>query len=155
MLWVGLVWWLAAGIAQAADTPMTFTDPIHQARYEALLQDLRCLVCQNQSLADSHADLAQDLRNEVYRMVNAGQDEAAVLKFMVARYGDFVLYRPPVKSITWSLWFGPFILLGVVAVIWRRLQRRSAHSGARPLSEEERARLSSLVAPPPPESPSS
>lgn len=139
------LWLVALGVS-AADTPVTFRNPDQQARYESLLEELRCLVCQNQSLADSHADLAQDLRDEVYRMVNEGQDEAAILEFMVNRYGDFVLYRPPVKSITWSLWFGPVFLLALVAFVWRRTQRRATRTDAPPLSEAERARLASLVA---------
>ena len=156
LAWIGIVLCLAADLAGAADTPHTFTDPTAQARYETLLEELRCLVCQNQSLADSHADLAQDLRNEVYRMVNAGQNNKAILRFMVDRYGDFVLYRPPVKSTTWSLWFGPFLLLIVVAVLWWRIQRQSSRVNDNPLSAEERARLDSLVPstphpePPPP-----
>jgi len=142
------LWWLVAGCVQAADTPVTFQNAVHQARYEALLHELRCLVCQNQSLADSHADLAQDLRDEVFRMVNEDQDEAAILEFMVARYGDFVLYRPPVKSLTWTLWFGPIALLGLVAVIWRRTQRVSMRPEAAPLGEAERARLQALISSP-------
>ncbi len=136
---------LATGLAGAADTPHTFTDPALQARYETLLNELRCLVCQNQSLADSHADLAQDLRDEVYRMVTAGQDKAAVLRFMVARYGDFVLYRPAVKPLTWSLWFGPLGLFFLVAILWWRIQRQSSKILDTPLSSDERQRLAALL----------
>jgi cytochrome c-type biogenesis protein CcmH len=140
-----LVLCLATGLAWAADTPHTFTDPAQQVRYEYLLNELRCLVCQNQSLADSHADLAQDLRDEVYRMVTAGEDEAAVLRFMVARYGDFVLYRPVIKPLTWSLWFGPLGLFVIVAILWWRIQRRSRQALVTPLSADEQQRLTALL----------
>lgn len=144
---IGIVLCLAAGLAGAADIPYSFTDPVDQARYENLLEELRCLVCQNQSLADSHADLAQDLRDEVYRMVTAGQDEKTILRFMVDRYGDFVLYRPPFKATTLSLWFGPLLLFILVAVVWWRIQRQSSTAIDRPLTDEERARLDALLPP--------
>ncbi len=144
-LFLSFVLCTATGLAWAADTPHTFPDPALQARYEYLLNELRCLVCQNQSLADSHADLAQDLRDEVYRMVTAGEDEAAVLRFMVDRYGDFVLYRPAVKPLTWSLWFGPLGLFVIVAILWWRIQRRSRQVLDTPLSADEQRRLTALL----------
>ena len=102
----------------AADDPLQFENSEQQQRYQQLLEELRCLVCQNQTLADSHADLAQDLRNEVYKMVAAGQTNDNIIEFLVSRYGDFVLYRPPLKWTTILLWFGPFALLlyGLVSV---------------------------------------
>ena len=102
----------------AADDPLQFENSEQQQRYQQLLEQLRCLVCQNQTLADSHADLAQDLRNEVYKMVAAGQTNDNIIEFLVSRYGDFVLYRPPLKWTTILLWFGPFALLlyGLVSV---------------------------------------
>lgn len=138
-LWLGCVL-----TAAAADIPQTFADLLHAARYERLLEELRCLVCQNQSLADSNADLAQDLRNEVYRMVTAGQEEAAIREFLVARYGDFVLYRPPMKPLTGLLWFGPLLLLALVAMIWRQVARGAAAPSA-PLEDADRARLQALL----------
>jgi cytochrome c-type biogenesis protein CcmH len=130
------------GGAYAADVPVSFETVAERERYDTLLEELRCLVCQNQSLADSHADLAQDLRDEVYAMIISGKDNATIVEFMVARYGDFVLYRPPVKASTWLLWFGPLLLLllavTVVAVTTRKRE-------ARPLSDEERARVQSLI----------
>ncbi len=135
---------LPAFTCGAADTPRGFDEPQRQARYQHLLEELRCLVCQNQSLADSHAELAQDLRDEVYRMVDEGADDDAILGFMVERYGDFVLYRPPLKSTTWLLWGGPVVLLvlaGVAVVVLTR--RRAAPPAA--LSEAERARLAELL----------
>ncbi len=134
----------AVSVADAADTPLNFADPVRQARFEGLLAELRCLVCQNQSLADSHAELAQDLRNEVYAMLDRGMDDRAILAFLVDRYGDFVLYRPPLKAITWALWLGPFVLAGAAAVIVLRRARRPATSVA--LDAAERERLAALRA---------
>jgi cytochrome c-type biogenesis protein CcmH len=100
-------------------------DPQSAARLKKLSEELRCLVCQNQTLADSNADLAVDLRRQVQTMISAGQSDREIRDFMVARYGDFVLYRPPVQSNTALLWFGPFGLLGAGALIWWLVQRRS------------------------------
>jgi len=129
----------------AADTPLSFDDPVRQQRYDDLLAELRCLVCQNQSLADSHADLAQDLRDEVYRMVDEGASDDRVLGFMVERYGDFVLYRPPLRGSTLLLWGAPLVLALVAMGVVIRLARRRAPPPAA-LSDEERARLAALVA---------
>ncbi len=107
----------------AIDTPMEFDDLATELRFKKLTEELRCLVCQNQSLADSHAELAQDLRNEVYRMVNAGDSNKEIIDYMVTRYGDFVLYRPPVKNTTYFLWFGPFLLLLIAIIIIARVIR--------------------------------
>lgn len=135
-----------AGGAYAADTPVSFASTAERDRYDTLLEELRCLVCQNQSLADSHADLAQDLRDTVYAMVVAGKDNDAVVAFMVARYGDFVRYKPPMKWSTWLLWFGPFLLVfsafAVVAIIARGRRRAPA-----PMSNEEHARVQALMDP--------
>ncbi len=101
-------------------------DPVLEARVMRLASELRCLVCQNQTIADSHADLAQDLRNQVREMLKQGKSEGEILAYMTQRYGDFVLYRPPVKSTTTLLWFGPAVLLiGGVAVLIVVLRRRS------------------------------
>ena len=96
------------------------------ARLKKLETELRCLVCQNQTLADSNADLADDLRREVRALAVAGKSDDEIRSYLVARYGDFVLYDPPVKPLTWLLWFGPFaLLIGGAAVWWMVLQRRS------------------------------
>lgn len=133
-----------AGLAHGADTPLAFEDAAAQARYDALLAELRCLVCQNQSLADSHAELADDLRREVHRMISAGRSDAEIRDFMVGRYGDFVLYEPPVKASTVLLWLGPMALaitgLGIV-VRMARLERAAAPA----LDDAERARLDKLL----------
>ena len=100
----------AVAHAQSVFEPRGFSSPEHEERYRSLVDELRCLVCQNQNIAESNADLATDLRREVYRMVEAGQTAGEVAAFMVARYGDFVLYRPPLKGGTLMLWAGPFVL---------------------------------------------
>jgi len=112
-----------AAAAQAADTPFRFKDATQEQRYNRLTAELRCMVCQNQSLADSHADLAQDMRNEVFRMLDAGRSDEEIVDFLVQRYGDFVLYRPPVSATTSLLWFGPPLLLALAGFAWWRLGR--------------------------------
>jgi cytochrome c-type biogenesis protein CcmH len=136
---------LAGAPLQAADTPLGFEDPALQARYDGLLAELRCLVCQNQSLADSHAELAQDLRDEVHRLLAGGASDDAVREFMVARYGDFVLYEPPLKATTVALWTTPALLALMAAVVVVRRARRGPLPPPAPLDEAERARLAALV----------
>jgi cytochrome c-type biogenesis protein CcmH len=100
-------------------------DPALEKRVLALAQELRCLVCQNQTLADSHADLALDLKNQVRLKLAAGMSERDVIDYMVQRYGDFVLYKPPVKAATWLLWYGPFLLLGLgLFLLFRKMRAR-------------------------------
>jgi cytochrome c-type biogenesis protein CcmH len=111
---------LAAQVALAQAPP----DVAFEARLKRLEGDLRCLVCQNQTLADSNAPLAEDLRREVRALALAGKSDDEIRAFLVARYGDFVLYRPPVKGTTWLLWFGPFALLALGAGIWFAVVRR-------------------------------
>ncbi len=114
------------GPALAKEAAPASDDPVLEARVMRIAAELRCLVCQNQTIADSHADLAQDLRNQVRDMLRAGKSEAEILAFMTDRYGDFVLYRPPVKSTTTLLWYGPALLLvGGVIVLITVLRRRS------------------------------
>lgn len=125
-----------------------FDDAEQLERYKTLTYELRCLVCQNQNLADSDADLAGDLRNEVYRMVREGKTEQDVVDFMVARYGDFVLYRPPLKAKTVLLWTAPFLLaVAGLVLLAMQLRRRAASAPASPapLSDEERERLQSIL----------
>ncbi len=124
-----------------------FDDAEQLARYKTLIYELRCLVCQNQNLADSNADLAADLRREVHRMILAGKSDEDVIDFMVTRYGDFVLYRPPLKAKTVLLWSGPFVLcLGALVLLLMHLRRRAAERATPTLlSDDERARLQSLL----------
>jgi cytochrome c-type biogenesis protein CcmH len=130
---------LLAWQALAIDSGRAFEDPAQQERYEQLIRDLRCLVCQNQSIADSNAMLASDLRREVRDLMEAGRSDDEIRAFMTERYGDFVLYRPPVKPRTWLLWSAPALLLlggiGIAAmVIMRRV--RAAHASPAALDEE-------------------
>lgn len=122
--------------------PMT-SEPDLEARLLALSEELRCLVCQNESLASSRAELADDLRREVRDLLREGKSDQAVKDFLVQRYGDFVLYRPELKPLTWLLWFGPFaLLLGAVAGLWWYLRQRRRQAEVPPaLSDEERARV--------------
>jgi cytochrome c-type biogenesis protein CcmH len=118
-------------------------DPVAEARVQKLAEQLRCLVCQNQNLADSHADLAEDLKNQVREMVQKGLSDREIIDYLVQRYGDFVLYRPPVKATTWLLWAGPFALLAVaLSVLAARLRRRRDVAA---LSESERAAARKLL----------
>ena len=111
-------------LVRAADVPFQFKTPDQEQRYKDLSEELRCLVCQNQSLADSHAELAQDLRNEVYRMIVEGHSDQQIVDFLVTRYGDYVLFRPPLKTGTVLLWAGPFLmLLGALLIVYRYTQR--------------------------------
>ncbi|MGR8950201.1 MAG: cytochrome c-type biogenesis protein [Gammaproteobacteria bacterium] len=120
---------LGSSLCMAADTPYEFSTPQQAARYQRLLEELRCLVCQNQSLSDSHAELAQDLRDEVYRMMNEDLSDEEIRGFMVARYGDFVLYKPPIKKSTFLLWFGPFALILIaLTIVWRSVSRQRESS---------------------------
>jgi cytochrome c-type biogenesis protein CcmH len=115
-------------------------------RVAELSAELRCLVCQNQSIADSNADLAVDLRRQIREQLGSGKSERDVVDFMVQRYGDFVLYRPPLKASTVLLWCGPFLLLGLgMVLLIRRI--RSTNRQAPPLSEAERARAAALLEP--------
>ena len=123
-----------------------FDDAEQLERYQQLIYELRCLVCQNQNLADSNAELAGDLRREVHRLILEGKSDQDVIDFMVARYGDFVLYRPPLKAKTVLLWSGPFVLgIGALVLLLVQLRRRAEDAGATPLSDEERARLRALL----------
>ena len=122
--------------------PMT-DEPVLEARLLKLSEELRCLVCQNESLASSRAELADDLRREVRSLLSEGKSDQQVKSFLVERYGDFVLYRPELKPMTWLLWFGPFVLLfGAVAGLWWYLrQRRQLADKAPAMSDAERARV--------------
>lgn len=121
-------------------------DEAVEKRLNVIAEELRCLVCQNESLAGSRADLAQDLRREVRTLMKEGKTDAQVKEFLVSRYGDFVLYRPPVKPTTWLLWAGPFLLLAAgVAALIAYLRRRSRHVVDAALSEEEMKRAESLL----------
>jgi cytochrome c-type biogenesis protein CcmH len=126
IFFIGLLW-SAAGMAAE---PLVFENAEQEARYQELTEELRCLVCQNQNLADSDAPLAHDLRQEIFRMMEAGNSNDQIKTFLVDRYGDFVLYRPPVKGNTIALWLFPAVLLtmggGIVLLAVRRQNRQPA-----------------------------
>lgn len=133
----GVPLWAAPSVAQ---------DEVLEARYRALTSELRCLVCQNESIADSHADLARDLRNQVRAMMEDGRTDREITDYLVARYGDFVLFRPRFKGLTAALWLGPFILAGLGAlVLIYYVVRRHRRAGDAPLTGGEQQRLQSLL----------
>jgi len=117
-----------------------FENPEQEEQYKRLVTELRCLVCQNQNLADSNAELAQDLRQEVYEMIQNGATDEEIISFMVARYGDFVLYRPPFKTTTAFLWIGPFIILAAGFVILLIFIRKRRQTVAVELDANQKAR---------------
>ena len=137
---------LLAGSALAKEAaPLARNEAVEQ-RLVKLAEELRCLVCQNQSLAESHADLAEDLRREVRGLIEQGKTDAEIKDFLVSRYGDFVLYQPPVKPTTWLLWGGPFTLLiaGVAALIFY-LRRRGGQVHETTLTDDEKKRAEALL----------
>lgn len=129
--------WMALPAA-AIDTGQAFDDPAQQRRYEQLIRELRCLVCQNQSIADSNATLASDLRREVRDMIQGGSSDDEIRTFMTERYGDFVLYEPPMAPRTWLLWLAPaLLLLGGIGVTGMVVLRRSRAARANPAALDE------------------
>lgn len=143
---LGIFFLSLAALAQAGEAVPTAQDPVLEARLNHLAKELRCLVCQNETLADSRADLALDLRREVRDKMRQGMSDAQIKTYLTQRYGDFVLYRPPVKSATWVLWFGPFLLLiASIAGLTFFLKRRRRVLAETPLNAEEEARLQSLL----------
>ena len=125
-----------------------FDTPEQEAPLKRLSEELRCLVCQNQNLADSNAELALDLRRQVHTMILAGKSDADIVRFMTERYGDFVLYRPPVNAGTLLLWTGPFVLLLIGVVVMGRLVRQRAATAAAddaPLSRAEQQQLEQML----------
>jgi cytochrome c-type biogenesis protein CcmH len=149
--WRALLLALAVSVlawtAPAREAAPRADDPAVEARLVSIADELRCLVCQNESLASSHAELAEDLRREVRGLIREGKSDAEIKRFLVDRYGDFVLYRPEVKPLTWALWFGPFALLALALVVLMRYlrHRRVQLPPATPLSEADRARAEQLL----------
>jgi cytochrome c-type biogenesis protein CcmH len=136
----------SSGLTVGREAPPMAEDPKLEARLVDISQELRCLVCQNESLASSHAELADDLRNEVRELIRSGKSDQEVKDFLVSRYGDFVLYRPEVKPLTWVLWFGPFLLLLVALVFLSAyLRQRRALAAPAALSDEARERAKQLL----------
>jgi cytochrome c-type biogenesis protein CcmH len=143
---LALVAALVAASALANTAVPTENDPVAAKREHDLASQLRCLVCQNQSIAESNAELAQDLRRQVREQIAAGRSDAEIIEFMTARYGDFVLYRPPLKATTALLWGGPALLLAIGVLVLVRVVRASrGAAGATVLTPEERARAERLL----------
>ena len=136
-----------AAMASSATEAALAPDPVAEKRLQELSVELRCLVCQNQTIADSNAELAQDLRREIRDMIQAGKTNPEIIDFMVVRYGDFVLYRPPVKAITLLLWGGPIaLLLFAIFALQRYLRRRATRIAEEtPLSADQARRADALL----------
>lgn len=146
-------YWLAVILAlhctaatYASEATLLAEDPVVEQRLITIAEELRCLVCQNESLAGSRADLAMDLRREVRSLIKAGKTDAEIKQFLVSRYGDFVLYRPPVKPTTWLLWFGPLLLLlGALWVLIGTIRRSQQQKDPPLLNAQQRARAQALL----------
>ena len=137
---------LACGGAVGKEATLLADDPVVEQRLIAISEEMRCLVCQNESLAGSRSDLAMDLRRELRTLIKQGKTDAEIKDFMVSRYGDFVLYRPPVKPTTWLLWAGPFGLMVVgVGALFVYLRRRNSEIVTGGLTEEESKRVEALL----------
>ena len=146
-LLIGMFSLLLAFGAQAKVEVLSFESPEHEERYNKLIAELRCLVCQNQNIAESNAELAKDMRRKTHEMVTQGKTEKEISSFMVERYGDFVLYRPPFEPMTWLLWLGPAIIFLFALVFVIRFVK-SLNDGAQTeeLSEEDIERIKNLHA---------
>ena len=133
-------------IAYASDAVPLADDPVTEQRLISISEEMRCLVCQNESLAGSRSDLANDLRREIRTLIKEGKSDDQIRNFMVERYGDFVLYRPPVKPITWVLWIGPFVILLIgIAFLLSYLRRRNAIAVEKTLSTEDNQKIDALL----------
>lgn len=131
----------------AKEAQPTGDDPAVEQRLHKLSQELRCLVCQNETLADSRADLAEDLRREIREQIRAGKSDKEIIEFLTARYGQFILYRPRVTPTTYLLWFGPFVLLvGGLFLLFKYIKQRRDLVPEKPLSADEHRRAEELLA---------
>lgn len=136
--------WLAAPALAVIET-YEFSDPSLEQRYRELSQELRCPKCQNQNIADSNAPISQDLRRQLYQQLEAGASDAEILDYMVARYGEFVRYRPGFTSATALLWLAPLLMLGIGAAVLGIMLRRRRKAASSPMDEGERQRLAALI----------
>jgi len=146
-IWFALIlcWQLLAPASANQAVPLA-DDPVVEQRLISIAEELRCLVCQNESLAGSRAELANDLRREVRSLITAGKSDAEIKEFLVSRYGDFVLYKPPVKPSTWLLWFGPLLLLlGAVWLLIRTIRQTQNNANTEVLDDTKRARAQALL----------
>lgn len=137
---------LSTQFSFSAEAPALADDPVVEQRLIAIAEDLRCLVCQNESLAGSRAELANDLRREVRELIRSGKSDTQIKEFLVDRYGDFVLYKPPVKPTTWLLWFGPLVLLlGAIWLLIRTIRATQSNANTVVLDAEQRAKAQALL----------
>ena len=137
----------SSAMAQVQEEERPSDDPVIEARLARLSKELRCLQCQNQTLADSPAGLAADLRREIREQMKAGKSDQEIVAFLTQRYGDFILYKPRVTFTTYLLWFGPFVLLlGGLYVLFRYIKQRRDSIPEQPLSADERRRAEELLA---------
>ena len=147
LLLLVLLWLVAPfAVAQVKRERAVIDDPVIEQRLKNLSQELRCLVCQNETLADSRADLAEDLRDEIREQMKAGKSDKEIISFLTARYGQFILYKPQVTPTTYLLWFGPFVLLlAGLAVLFRYIKQRRDLISEKPLTAEERRRAEDML----------
>ena len=133
--------------AQAREAALLAEDPWVEKRLIHSSEELRCMVCQNESLASSRAELANDLREEVRKLIREDRSDSQIKEYLVTRYGDFVLYKPEVKPLTWVLWFGPFLLLvlAIVGMAYYLRQRQSAQNSRSTLSDEDRRKVQEIL----------
>jgi cytochrome c-type biogenesis protein CcmH len=137
---------LSLGSASAKDAAPLADDPVTEQRLISISEEMRCLVCQNESLAGSRSDLANDLRREIRILISEGKSDDQIRSFMVERYGDFVLYRPPVKPVTWLLWIGPFVILGIgIAGLLMYLRRRNSSVPNVVLTDADNQKIDALL----------
>ena len=137
---------LGLGGAIANEAAPLADDPVTEQRLISISEEMRCLVCQNESLAGSRSDLANDLRREIRTLISEGKSDDQIRSFMVERYGDFVLYRPPVKPVTWLLWIGPFVILGIgIAGLLMYLRRRNSSVPNVVLTDADNQKIDALL----------
>lgn len=142
-----LVFFSALAPLQAKEAALLAEDPLVEKRLIHISEELRCMVCQNESLASSRAELANDLREEVRKLIREDRSDSQIKEYLVTRYGDFVLYRPEVKPLTWVLWFGPFLLLmlAIIGMAYYLRQRQAAQTGGPALSDEDRRKVQEIL----------
>ncbi|MEZ5506205.1 MAG: cytochrome c-type biogenesis protein [Gammaproteobacteria bacterium] len=145
MRWMLLSLMLTCGIAFATIDAYEFKTPDDEQRFRVLVEELRCPKCQNQNIADSNAGLAKDIKDRVHRLINEGKDNGEITDYMVERYGDFITYRPPVRPVTWFLWFGPFVLALLAAFIIFMIKLRQKSPSIIQVTPEQEAKVQELL----------
>ncbi len=146
--WLALIGIMLSALtapAQAKIESIEFSDEQMEEDYKVLIQELRCLVCQNQNLADSNAELAQDLRQQTYELLEKGASREEVVEYMVTRYGDFVMYRPPLKATTFFLWFGPVVIFLIAVIVLVMFSRRQKQLPTATVTEQDQQKAHSLL----------